>query len=642
MQHSLTSLCADRHVHVGGAGVRGRVAALTRQWGGVLLRLALLWVAGVCLASASAAGSAWEAGAQSGAAAAPGPLVQAGMATGTAVVPVRTPGGLPLQGRVSVLSDPSALLTLDEVRDASAATRWSTPNQPLRAGGSTVWWQRLVLQPQQAHGRWLLALPSTALRDVTLYGPFAADGTALAPPQASGLIRPFASRPLGLERLTFLLDLPQAGTYTVYLRVQSSIDQHMTPTLWHESDLHLARQHQRLFDGVVYGALVAFLFAALALWLSFREPPFAWFGAMSGAALLTLLSFNGHAAQYLWPNSPWWIEHSYVSFPALWLVASAGFARAFLNTRQTAPPFDAVLLLLAVLALGSLCLGLAGWSVGAHQANELIALFGSLVLALIAAQLWRRGFTPARWYLLGSLAPFASVVAVLLVNWGGSDWLFLQHNSLELGLLVQSLVLSGALSARIRHVQRENALLARRADRLALAATTDSLTGLTNRRGLIEISQSLLRRPGQHAVVLLDLDRFKPINDQLGHEAGDFVLAEVGRRLQRHSRTRDVVARLGGDEFVLLIGQCPARPELDAMLERLRLLLDAPIHYREHPLQVSASIGVALCPDDGMDLHNLLRAADWAMYGAKQQRNGVRFAADAPRTEPPTGLMQMP
>ena len=116
----------------------------------------------------------------------------------------------------------------------------------------------------------------------------------------------------------------------------------------------------------------------------------------------------------------------------------------------------------------------------------------------------------------------------------------------------------------------------------------------------------------------------------------------MGRRLQRHSRTRDVVARLGGDEFVLLIGQCPARPELDAMLERLRLLLDAPIHYREHPLQVSASIGVALCPDDGMDLHNLLRAADWAMYGAKQQRNGVRFAADAPRIEPPTGLMQMP
>ncbi len=641
MNSSRSLLCADRQVRLGGAGVWGRplprrwAAGLARQLG-LLLRLVLLWAAGVLLASAWAAGSAREGGALAPPAAAPEQPMQAG------VVPVRGPGGLALQGQVAVLADPTGLLTLDEVRAASAAARWSTPNQPLRAGGPTVWWQRLVLQPQQAHGRWLLALPSTALRDVTLFGPFAADGTALAPPQASGLIRPFASRPLGLERLTFVLDLPQAGTYTVYLRVQSSIDQHMTPTLWHESDLHLARQHQRLFDGVVYGALVAFLFAALALWLSFREPPFAWFGAMSGAALLTLLSFNGHAAQYLWPNSPWWIEHSYVSFPALWLVASAGFARAFLNTRQTAPPFDAVLLLLAVLALGSLCLGLAGWSVGAHQANELIALFGSLVLALIAAQLWRRGFTPARWYLLGSLAPFASVVAVLLVNWGGSDWLFLQHNSLELGLLVQSLVLSGALSARIRHVQRENALLARRADRLALAATTDSLTGLTNRRGLIEISQSLLRRPGQHAVVLLDLDRFKPINDQLGHEAGDFVLAEVGRRLQRHSRTRDVVARLGGDEFVLLIGQCPARPELDAMLERLRLLLDAPIHYREHPLQVSASIGVALCPDDGMDLHNLLRAADWAMYGAKQQRNGVRFAADAPRIEPPTGLMQMP
>lgn len=646
MNPSPFSLCADHRIRAGGNGASGwpdglprrRVAGLARQWV-VLLRLALLWAAGACLASAWAAGSgAWEDGARAHPAATP---VQAPQA-GEAVVPVRAPSGLPLLGRVAVLADPSGQLTLDEVRSASAAARWSTPIQPLRAGGPTVWWQRLVLQPQQAHGRWLLALPSTALRDVTLFGPFAADGTALAPPQTSGLIRPFESRPLGLERLTFVLMLPEPGTYTVYLRVQSSITQHMTPTLWYESDLHHARQHQRLFDGLVYGALLAFLAAALALWISFRDTLFAWFGAMCGAAFLTLLSFNGHAAQYLWPNNPWWIEHSYVIFPALWLVASAGFARAFLNTRQTAPTFDAVLLLLAVLALGSFSLGLLGWTVWAHGANELIALFGSAALALIAALLWWRGFTPARWYLLGSLAPFAAVVGVLLINWGGSDWLFMQHNSLELGLLVQSLVLSGALSARIRHMQRQNNLLARRAERLALAASTDSLTGLSNRRGLVEVSQALLRRPGQHAVVLLDLDRFKPINDQLGHEAGDFVLAELGRRLQRHSRTRDVVARLGGDEFVLLIGQCPQRPELDAMVERLRGLINAPIHYREHPLQVSASIGVAICPDDGVELQSLLRAADWAMYAAKQQRQGVRFAADAPRSESPSTLMQVP
>jgi len=645
MNPSHTPLCVVHRIRLGGAWgallerPKHWVAGLARQWV-VLLRLAFLWAAGACVVSAWAAGGAWDSGARAPAATAPGQTLQGG--TGMAVVPMRAPGGQSLQGRVAVLSDPTGRLTLDQVRAASAANRWSTPNQPLRAGGPTVWWQRLVLQPQQAHGRWLLALPSTALRDVTLYGPFAADGTALAAPQASGLIRPFASRPLGLERLTFVLDLPEPGTYIVYLRVQSSIVQHMTPTLWHESDLHLARQHQRLFDGVVYGALVAFLFAALALWLSFRDPLFAWFGAMSGAALLTLLSFNGHAAHYLWPHNPWLIEHSYVCFPALWLVASAGFARAFLNTRQTAPTFDSMLLLLAVLALGSFSMGLVGSTAWAQWTNELIALFGSAALALIAAQLWRNGFTPARWYLLGSLAPFAAVAAVLLINWGGSDWLFLQQNSLELGLLVQSLVLSGALSARIRHVQRENALLARRADRLALAATTDSLTGLTNRRGLLEISQSLLRRPGQHAVVLLDLDRFKPINDRLGHEAGDIVLAEVGRRLQRHSRSRDVVARLGGDEFVLLIGQCPARPELDAMIERLRVLLDAPIHYREHPLQVSASIGVAIYPEDGQELQSLLRAADWAMYAAKQQQHGVRFAADAPRSEPPTALMPVP
>jgi len=87
---------------------------------------------------------------------------------------------------------------------------------------------------------------------------------------------------------------------------------------------------------------------------------------------------------------------------------------------------------------------------------------------------------------------------------------------------------------------------------------------------------------------------------------------------------------LGGDEFVVLLAQCPARPELDAMVERLRHGLEAPIDYGAQRLQVSASAGVALTPDDGSELYGLLRAADLAMYNAKASRKGQVFAADAP------------
>jgi diguanylate cyclase (GGDEF)-like protein len=553
------------------------------------------------------------------AAAAPGPVVLE-----------RVAGGLSLQGRIALLADPAGQMTLAEVQRLGPAA-WAWPTGLLRASGPTAWWLRIEVEQTVPGERWLLALPSTALRDVRAYGPFDAQGRTTAAPVASGLIRPYASRPLGLERLVVPLEPPAAGRYRVYLRVQSSIAQQMTPSLWHADDLQPARRHQQLFDGVVYGFLLAFLLAALALWLSFREPVLRYFGLMCASALLALASFNGHAAQYLWPGSPWWIEHSYVLFPALWLAACAGFARHFLRTYLQAAAIDAVPRALAAIALLGLGLGLAGQTTWAQTVNEVVALAGSLILALIAATLWRRGDASARWYLLSSLVPFVTVLALLLVNWGVIGSLWVHFYSLEIGLLAQSAVLAVALGMRIGQVQRQNLALVSHSQRLAQSAATDPLTGLVNRRGLAEISPGLLQRPGTHALLLFDMDRFKPINDNFGHAAGDQVLQVLAQRLAQHSRERDVVARLGGDEFVLLLGQCPSRPELDGMIERLRTELEAPIGLGPHTVQVSASVGVALAPDDGSELHTLLRAADLAMYAAKSQRQGMRFAADDPR-----------
>ena len=500
-----------------------------------------------------------------------------------------------------------------------------------------MWWLRIRVAQSSPDGHWLLELPTTALRDVTFYGPVTAAGVRLAEPLATGLIRPFASRVLGTERAVFPVHLPQPGTYTLYLRVQSSIPQHMTPTLWEPGDKHLHSQHQRLFDGFIYGVLLTLLAAMLALYRAFLDPIFLYFGFMKVFAGLSLASFNGHAAMYLWSASPWWIEHSYVIFPALWLAAGAAFARAFLNSLGKERFIDTFLLGFAALCVLAVLLGVLGQTVWAQHLNEAVALLGSICLTLLAARQWQQGYQPARWYLLGSVLPFLAVGTVVAVNWGWSVQLFWLHNGLEIGIVAQSLVFAAALSARIRHVQRENAHLTQRSRHLAQAAATDSLTGLTNRRGLDEIGNALLRRPGHHALVLFDLNKFKPINDTLGHEAGDWVLREVGRRLLLHSRERDLVARIGGDEFVVLIAQCPARPELDAMVERLRQTIDAPIDYGAQRLQVSASAGVALTPSDGSELYALLRAADWAMYAAKSGKKGHLFAADAPSesTQPP-------
>jgi diguanylate cyclase (GGDEF)-like protein len=557
-----------------------------------------------------------------------------------AVVLERLPHGLHLQGRVALLADPTGALTLEQVRQPVHAASWLYPVQLLRAHGPTVWWLRIRVAQPSPGGHWLLELPTTALRDVTFYGPLTPAGERLAGPLTTGLIHPFASRVLGSERAVFPVALPQPGTYTLYLRVQSSIPQYMTPTLWDADDYHLSRQHQRLFDGVIYGMLLTLLAAMVALHLALRDPVLLAFGFMTAFAGLSLLSFNGHAAQYLWPANPWWIEHSYVIFPALWLAACAAFARSFLHIQGKHRLANGFFLGFVFLCALALLLGVLGYTVWAQHLNEAVALSGSVCLTLIAARQWQQGYLPARWYLAGSLLPFMAVGTVVAVNWGWSEQLFWLYNSLEIGIVAQSLVFAAALSARIRFVQQQNTQLEQRSLHLAKAALTDTLTGLYNRSGLDEIGNALLRRPGTHALVLFDLDRFKPINDTLGHEAGDQVLREIGLRLRLHTRERDLAVRLGGDEFVLLLAQCPARPELDAMVERLRLELDAPINYGAQRLQVSASAGVALTPHDGSELYGLLRAADLAMYSAKAGRKGQVFAADAPAMPERTTLAQ--
>ena len=559
----------------------------------------------------------------------------------TAVVLERLPNGLHLQGRVALLADPTGAFGLEQVRQPALAASWHYPEQLLRAHGPTVWWLRIDVVQPSPDGHWLLELPTTALRDVTFYGPLTPAGERLAGPLTTGLIHPFASRVLGSERAVFPVALPQPGTYTLYLRVQSSIPQHMTPTLWDARDHHLSRQHQRLFDGFIYGMLLTLLAAMVALHLALHDPVFLAFGFMAGFAGLSLMSFNGHAAQYLWPASPWWIEHSYVIFPALWLAACAAFARSFLHIQGKHRLANGFFLGFVFLCALALLLGVLGYTVWAQHLNEAVALSGSVCLTAIAARQWQRGYGPARWYLAGSLLPFMAVGTVVAVNWGWSEQLFWLHNSLEIGIVAQSLVFAAALSARIRFVWQQNTQLKQRSMHLAQAALTDTLTGLSNRRGLDEMGNALLRRPGRHALVLFDLDRFKPINDTLGHEAGDWVLREIGHRLRLHSRERDLVARLGGDEFVVLISQCPARPELDAVVERLRAALDAPIDYGAQCLQVSASAGVALTPDDGSELYSLLRAADLAMYSAKAGLRGQVFAADAPAGPNRTTLLQL-
>ena len=168
-----------------------------------------------------------------------------------------------------------------------------------------------------------------------------------------------------------------------------------------------------------------------------------------------------------------------------------------------------------------------------------------------------------------------------------------------------------------RDVTRE----VRNAKTLEHMATHDSLTGLCN-RALLEtrLRQRAQNRRvnGMHAILFIDLDRFKQINDTLGHKAGDLLLAEVARRLKHCVRPDDTVARLGGDEFVVLADCGQDVAAASAIADKLLAALNVPFVLGSHSIRPSASIGISICPQDGVNPERLLQDADCALYHAKK------------------------
>jgi diguanylate cyclase (GGDEF)-like protein/PAS domain S-box-containing protein len=167
-------------------------------------------------------------------------------------------------------------------------------------------------------------------------------------------------------------------------------------------------------------------------------------------------------------------------------------------------------------------------------------------------------------------------------------------------------------------------------------AMHDGLTELPNRtlfRDRIEQAIAVARRDGsQLAVAMMDLDRFKDINDSLGHHAGDTLLVELGRRLRGALRCSDTVARLGGDEFGVLISKPRSDRDVAVVIEKIRRALEQPVIVDGLALPAEGSIGIAMYPTHGEDVDTLLRHADVAMYSAKEEKTGWGFY-DSSRSE---------
>ncbi len=161
-------------------------------------------------------------------------------------------------------------------------------------------------------------------------------------------------------------------------------------------------------------------------------------------------------------------------------------------------------------------------------------------------------------------------------------------------------------------------------EELFLKATTDAMTGVNNRASFYEKLrlqiQNLSDNPVSIAILIIDMDGLKTINDNFGHRAGDEAIKTLAERLRKSSRANDVVARLGGDEFGVVLPMIQSDNELEQIIERFRATISEPFYFENQHLAFDASIGFASYPDDANDLITLIDLADKRMYNDKKNR----------------------
>jgi diguanylate cyclase len=215
-------------------------------------------------------------------------------------------------------------------------------------------------------------------------------------------------------------------------------------------------------------------------------------------------------------------------------------------------------------------------------------------------------------------AELASAVLALIA-------VYMTNNMGQAGLILFALVL-----VVFQYLVRELLISQSRAEELGVMATTDELTGLANRKQFGDYVDAEIAKaegtPATFAVMLLDLDHFKDINDTLGHQYGDDLLTNLGPRLAARIGNGGLVARFSGDEFAILPAvRTDNMAALTAIVEDVLACVREPVVFDDITLQVDGSIGVVRHPADGDDAQTLMRRADIAMYDAKDQRDGHRF-----------------
>lgn len=563
----------------------------------------------------------------------------------------------------SSLQNASAPLTLEQVISRRAEFKAADPESVAATNfGLTqneVWLHLDFATGDALPSRWILEVGHASLDAIDLY--LAEQGGSYRHEQAGDLL-PFSTKTLPHRHHLFDLQLQPDTTYSLYLRVTSEGTLSVPVTLWQPDALWRSDQLSYSLLSLYYGLLGGLLVYNLFLFLSLREKlyliyvPFVAFLALGQAGLAGLVG------QFLVPDNAFLTHLSPTASVSLAGLFGAIFVQRFVG--QTPRNLRLQWLMPAIgsfYALTFVCTVFVSYYHGALLVNLTSLLFAVAAMVLGGVSLYRRQ-PGARFFFLAWIFLLTSILVMALHNLGVLPSNAFTANALLFGSAAEMLLLSLALADRINSIQtaqdkaQQDALAVNRdmlsalrenerllESRVAMRtleleeantqlqlskrlleqqANHDALTGLANRKLLNDRLQGAVQRARRQqsgfALMVIDLDWFKAVNDQHGHQAGDRVLVEIARRLQSCLRDVDTVARVGGDEFVLIIESIDDQSAVSVIRDKLRQAVLQPIQLDNGTrVSVGMSIGVALYPQQAQDIELLFSVADRAMYSSK-------------------------
>lgn len=436
-----------------------------------------------------------------------------------------------------------------------------------------------------------------------------------------GDVYPFNKRIIEHRFFAFDHDYAQ-GISQVFIRVETP-DPMILPVFFGSVDDSAKRDVFNSYSyGLLYGIVTALLLYNFVLFIQLRLRRYLFYVIYLAMFILTNQSYTGHAFYLFWPESVLWQQWMNPLLITLYACSSIVFAFLFLHTERLFPRIFKVTLM-AIVAL--LFVQILLFLMGAQSLTVIIAiafvLFFALFTIFMALITWQYIPQEVGYFLFASIATLIGSTISVMTVFGVLPYYELSYRAIEIGLSIDVILLSIALAEQFRLLQKEK-LIAENLSRL------DPLTGLFNRRAFYEMAEPIrhnaLRYDHLMSAIIFDIDKFKLINDQFGHNVGDEVIKAAAEMTQKLKRKGDISARWGGEEFVILLPETGIE-RARAFAERLRKAIES-IELNNLPMSVpfTVSLGVAQISENVNSIEQLIKLADTRMYQAKENgRNQV-------------------